>query len=34
MMLKQLDPDEFKGLTKNNYQTFIKKILLLDARIN
>ena len=32
--MKQLDPDELKSLNKKNYQTFVKKILLIDARIN
>lgn len=34
-MLKQLDEDERKALTKKNYKGFVKKALLLvDARIN
>lgn len=34
-MLKQLDEDERKALTKKNYKRFVKKALLLvDARIN
>lgn len=35
MMLKQLDEDEKRALTKKNYKGFVKKALLLvDARVN
>jgi hypothetical protein len=35
MMLRQLDEDEKKHLTKKNYKPFVKKALLLvDARLN
>jgi hypothetical protein len=35
LMLKQLDEDEKKALTKKNYKGFVKKALLLvDARVN